>query len=525
MVFFFPLIIVILLLVVKIVTSAIKNEKFPGENIKADSILMALNAKDNINHTDNITGGLDTALTKFHSKSKYSKYDTRQFTSILTVDGIGSIYRDLCGDRDRTPIHTVAEIPLEIPYHEGTHIFTPTVHNGQFKLFMREFNAANLIMADADSSTDPIYIVYAGSSPCNKLYLLAEMFPRFKFILVDPNETLIYTDVERGMRTSHYKNNPGDIIYFRTLHDNRYEIGSRKQITALIDGKETVLPRDDFTPDKFSSLEESVDYILADTSHRIYIFEDFMTMEFAEILSKIPRLHFWSDIRTNSGDSKSPSDVDIIWNISQQYNWIVRMRPETYSLKFRVPYYDVKSPEETWAREPYLTDLTASAASIDFIANYAQHKYIYLAGDLFIQSFPGKSSTEVGLFGKTSGGVPQLMEYNISEFENKLFYYNLIERQLHHKNPLVNPTTRKIGFDHCNCCALTAEIFLRWAAAHPELIPREKSVGAYCSELIVRLAATTGRNFLRNGHGSLINPASEKYYTDLFREWSHRYIN
>lgn len=505
-----------------------------------DDIMAASQADGSgaVNGTTPFAGGSHapkSGLTKFKPKSYSQKYDTRPFNTIFATDIVGDVFREEMSRGSRPPIRTVDEIPREIPYVEGMHVYTPTVHNGQFKLFMRELNASNLIMKyhkendkNDSNAADPIYIVYAGSSPCNKLYLLAEMFPRFKFILVDPNETLIYTDVGSHMRTSHYRHDPGDIIYFRTLHDNRYERDTVKRITALVDGRPERIIRENYREGKFPALDTAVDFILADTTHRIYIFEDFMTMEFATILAKVPRLHFWSDIRTNSGIADNPTDIDLIWNLSQQYNWITRASPLTYSLKFRVPFYDAPAEKYAlWKQEPYLGDLAASKIAvgenppIDFERNYNQKQFTYLAGVPYIQSFPGKSSTEVGLFGYTDSGRVNLTTYDIHAFENKLFYYNLVERQLHHINPLVNSTTRTIGFDNCNCCAITAAIFLEWAELHG----RGKDSDEYLSKLIVRLANTTGRNFYRNGHGYLLAPPTEKYYMDLFNQWSTKYIN
>lgn len=71
---------------------------------------------------------------------------------------------------------------------------------------------------------------------------------------------------------------------------------------------------------------------------KIFFINDYFTNKTAEVLNKLGSTLFNSDIRTNNDEDDYPSNLEIVWNSSQQLNWISILKPIAYMLKFRVPY-------------------------------------------------------------------------------------------------------------------------------------------------------------------------------------------
>jgi hypothetical protein len=74
------------------------------------------------------------------------------------------------------------------------------------------------------------------------------------------------------------------------------------------------------------------------SKQKIFIIEDYYTDEMSDMFKKLNPI-FWSDIRTNEIENEEPTDLDLLWNSAQQLNWIAKIEPVAYMLKFRVPFY------------------------------------------------------------------------------------------------------------------------------------------------------------------------------------------
>ena len=71
--------------------------------------------------------------------------------------------------------------------------------------------------------------------------------------------------------------------------------------------------------------------------------------------------------------------------------------------------------------------------------------------DLYVHAWAGKTSTEMRMWIKKND-INNLVEYGNDDLENKMFYFNSIERGLcYHEN--IN-ADKVAGFCHCNDCAL-----------------------------------------------------------------------
>lgn len=475
--------------------------------------------KDKIRFKPKLGGGVYLSRENFTKFNKRDNKKTLPLINLLSYDKYVPLFEKSIKLRNQPAIFKLDDIDESIKYVESESIYTPTYHIGQRKLFLCELKASIDIKIIYNEIT-PI-IIYAGSSPCNKLYLLLEMFPDYKFVLVDPNETHIFIDHGKtpDERISHYQKDTNNIIYFRSLLANMYNVNSEKFITYLGDNGPTRINRNEYTQDKHTDINKAIEFI-QNSDYRIFIIEDFMTCELAEQLSVLPNIHFWCDIRTSSnvkhkseieGSNVGVSDIDIIWNLAQQYNWVVRLKPKSYMLKFRCPFNDINDESlDLLLEEPYKKDIEL-ASELNLINNYKKGTLKYLDGVVEIQQFPGRTSTESRL----KGDKFNLVDYKFTEYEDKFSYYNKISRWLvHRENKAVNKITRGFGFCHCNDCAQEAVI---WQLYNDNI----KDIDI--TQKIIELCKITGRNLFSNGHGNFVEPYTKDKYNNLFEKYKNNY--
>lgn len=332
------------------------------------------------------------------------------------------------------PIITFDDIKYTLPYQRGTSTFRTSTHIGQRKLFLSELQFLT------DEVPDNATIIYAGAAPSNHTGYLSKLFPQIKFILVDPNPFEIF------------EANP---IYLTGTCD--------EMITTAVNGTDN-----------------------------IYIINDYFTMDLARAIAKIiPKHYFISDIRTNSGDD-FPDSLDILWNLAQQYNWMLTMKPMASMVKFRHPFYaDVDDFRAKCLMAPYSSDFElAKTNGIDFIKNFESKQLTYFAGKINLQAWCGMISTESRLIITSD----ELYNYGTAnEYDDKYFYYNALERcYVIHRNENANP---HIGFDHCNDCALENVLWLNYIRKYNKDDRVEKFVD--------KLSQITHRNLFRDSHGYL----------------------
>lgn len=353
---------------------------------------------------------------------------------------------------------TLDQIKGSIPYLDGTGANPKVIHIGQRKLFLNELK---FILEHVDSGRGKKYIVYAGAAPANHTGFLMDLVNTDNrdiiFILVDPN--------------------PFDVHG----HTPQY-LQSRK-------------------PDSFGqyTVSDATGWIkqAISGSEKMYLINDFFTDNLAEAIAReLPECFFVSDIRTNSHDEEHvPDAADILWNMSQQYNWITVMKPAMSMLKFRHPFY-AESDEYFYkhSKSPIVADSFARSKKngIDFVKNYSKRQLEYFDGTVDLQPWPGEKSTETRLI--TNGkkiknwGTPE-------KYESVLFYYNKIERPAYHKNPNADYS---IGFDLCNDCAIENYIWTEYSKKFPQGF---KKYGPRVRDLVLKLSKNTHRSLIRQCHG------------------------
>ena len=239
---------------------------------------------------------------------------------------------------------TVDDIEFQFKYKPGYHLFKPVYHIGQRKLFLSEFRFLTEIYNDEE-----IIVVYAGAAPGNHTGLLSQYFPKIKFVLIDPN----------------------DFKIIRLGESNMIEIVASENLPGFI---------------------ETEDY-------NIFIIQDYFTLNMARLLSTLETpTYFISDIRTNfnsthSNKDGSPTDLDVVWNLSQQFNWLCELKPKAAMFKFRHPYYEkdlINHFKKHCADNPYSQDFAKSIENgINFVDNYLNKKLVYPKGKLHIQPCSG----------------------------------------------------------------------------------------------------------------------------------------
>lgn len=360
-------------------------------------------------------------------------------------------------------------------------MFRTTVHLGQRKLFLTELQFLTLQMKSKDNKC---YVIYAGAAPSNHTYLLKKFFPNIKFILVDPRSFALFINKYKKI---HYDVDGKDVVYLKWN-------GKKK-------GKYMNIYEDDKR--KWCNFIKKSDA-------SFFLVEDFFTNDYAELFRELDdrTVYFWSDIRT--ADESSVQDLDVIWNLAQQYNWINILKPDKSMLKFRCSYYNRREKEifKRKYKNSFYDDVFSLAKKngIDFANDYFNGKLRYFKGKTYIQPFAPVSSTETRLYVDKNYELDYI---NCFDKEEKFMYFNNVQRPfVLHKNKYAD---EKLGFDHCADCAMEAEIFNKYINKLNNTIDGLSSI-----KLLTKIL---GKSLKQGGHGYLFEEFTEEWYEDLYDEF------
>ena len=133
-------------------------------------------------------------------------------------------------------------------------------------------------------------------------------------------------------------------------------------------------------------------------------------------------LVFVSDIRTEPATQEN-----IIRNMSMQLKWWQIMQPELSMFKFRLPWEEGKTE--------------------------------YPFGQIYVQAFPGATSTETRLIVKKNA---KLVEYDNKQYENACFYHNTVTREMNYMTKLGKLNLERDGLDNCYDCISFINIMLEY---------------------------------------------------------------
>lgn len=168
----------------------------------------------------------------------------------------------------------------------------------------------------------------------------------------------------------------------------------------------------DMFPDVQFELYDPNDFIIAPTD-KIKTHVQFFTDEDARKWVNTPGLVFCSDIRSE------PATQEVIKrNMAMQLDWWRIMNPLLSMFKFRLPW------------DAGLTE--------------------YPAGDIYIQPFPGSTSTETRLIVKQGASI---IKYDNQQYEEACFYHNTVNRDK--KYSIIGESDLDLntdGLDNCYDC-------------------------------------------------------------------------
>jgi hypothetical protein len=354
------------------------------------------------------------------------------------------------------------DIPESLEYQPDRKLFKFGLHNGQRKLGLSEIQFITQNPSE--------FYVYAGAAPSQKGYLLSLLFPKIRLILVDPNPFRLFVDENRTQF-------PGDVQ-------------SHPDIQLL--DKQWV---------KSADSESLVDHVRY-SSHKIFLINDFFTDTLAKKLAPL-RANFVCDIRTRDESMESPSDLDIVWNLAQQFNWMQILNPPASCLKFRAPFYADKdhfTRNHTKSFYKNTFDL-ARQFGVDFVKDYFSKTLRYTPGEIFLQAWQPRSSTESRLHVKDVGS---LVDYDVLDYEGKFHFYNstyrvsaLHDNLLFKLGKIDKALAKRIEsqcIDHCNDCAIEADIwndyikrFLKQKPTPAKIVERFELITKYTAPLCTML--------------------------------------
>lgn len=379
-------------------------------------------------------------------------------------------------------------------------------HNGQRKLLLTEIQH---MIHYLDTMYDEALVIYAGSAPSNKAIIYKELFPNTKFLFVDPNEHNIYTN---GYDDTHYSypvernGKGGDVVYITVpVGNNTYPYKKEKEIIHY-KNPTTIINRADMTDD-LTREDDFIDFVL-DSTYTYYIFEEYMTKELSEKLNTLllkyrkekpnAKILFWSDIRTNIRETVV-SDVDVMANTAMNYVWLKTLTKDLTGqfnsmLKFRVPFMDGESNPD-WNEFQQQVD-EAKELGVDFVEMYNNGKFKWFNGEIYTQAWSKVRSTECRLWSSLKDIQLDLVEYDIHEHEDKLFYYNLFERfGMKFENDYAD---RELGFDHCGDCSIESKIWSDYVDKFRPNLIKER----FIHSMVKKVGWLTRRGLKRYPHGS-----------------------
>jgi hypothetical protein len=374
-------------------------------------------------------------------------------------------------NKNNEPLQYFHDIPARVGRQDETNLIRTTIHVGQLKLFLSELE---FLTECLPNYAEKKIVVYAGSAPSHKIYYLHTLFPNIKFIMVDPAEHFIM--FEDG---GHYVSEKANMVVYLDSKNKENNNQMKTQMINLYRDGDVVLvnKKENFKNlDITKNKKQILDWI-TNSDYTFYILEDYFSNDTAELFKDLD-CYFISDIRSNINDmlpeinrinktqlrkpstfsnEENPSDLDISWNNAMHLNWLQRMQPKKAMLKFRLPWFikeDIDDFNYYCKYEPFKsTFIEAKSRGIDFVLEYQNKKQTYFQyDDIYIQSFPGKGSSESRLI---CTRYDKFQDIDLKEYDEKFYYYNWFYRQF----AFHNHDCMGFGIDGCNDCALMVKIF------------------------------------------------------------------
>lgn len=220
----------------------------------------------------------------------------------------------------------------------------------------------------------------------------------------------------------------------------------------------------------------------------ITIINDYMTDELCESMKEEfvdKNILLISDIR--SIDTQYENDLynesQVLADMMMQENWVLTLQPDACSLKFRFPFDSIVRKEDGELNEYYKERIREFEALYNIESITDGKYYQYIDGDIMIQAFPPRFSTETRLFAQKPYNF---VKYNSISYEKKLAFYNQnTRRQMHLQKKIY--LQRNTGLDCCNDCCLETNILEEYVTKNRNVAGRITS-GNGIEEIVIDLS-------------------------------------
>lgn len=260
-----------------------------------------------------------------------------------------------------TPPFLLSSIDGRLEYQ--TRCFNSKIHSGQRKLFLETFEFLTLFVNPQKENI----VIYAGAAPGNNSRIISKLFPQVYFILVDPN--------------------PFSVKKSKTIE----------------------IRQEYFTDEMCDSLREKY----SDEKYNVLFISDIRTIGPTFIIGK-----------TDEQKRKEQCELEaqVISDHLLQEGWVRKLKPKAASLKFRLPYSSViiktRKEGEITFYECFKNKISTNSHPV---FNEKGDKFIYLDGEVYLQQWAPRGSTETRLIVTDPDSTK---EWDYIEYEEKLSYFN-----------------------------------------------------------------------------------------------------
>lgn len=378
----------------------------------------------------------------------------------------------------------VSSLP-EISYHPDLNIINFNCHLGQRKLLLTEIE----FYSKFSNHLDNTLVIYAGSASSEHHPIISKLFPKLKFILIDPNFHSLGSDIISNTDYEYiYQNldviDPSNASLFKkhlSSTSPRHKLlnissNSLLNVKFLFDKTNNLYPvlhdisiqktnpslyKNIISFQKSFYTNHSMDLIqtIMDHDKSIFIIQDYFSQNLAaKIKSSIDQFNssqsplnmiFLTDIRTSlfDGNLSFPSDIDILWNSALQIIFLKILQPDWSMLKFRTPFfYNVDSkkiqnfinnfsdyPNNKNTISPLHSSFyqdflfVKNSYNLDLLSNFNNHRFFYFnSSNIYLQPWAPISSSESRLFVSLSNINDNFVLYDHHIWENKFMYFTLL---------------------------------------------------------------------------------------------------
>jgi hypothetical protein len=407
---------------------------------------------------------------------------------------INNAIKNFIHNKNDKPIYSINSLKINLDYDDKDDIYNENCHMGQRKLLLTEIEFYNKFI---NLNDDNNIIIYAGSASCEHLPVILELFPKLKFLLIDPNYhsidgefKYVYQNIDVISKSNHrhfmdtlkYKNNE------RAKHLNKtttkllntkfiYDKDNDYNILELENDKNKRKMKE-FKKIFYYDNNINIFDTLVHLQERILIIQDYMDIKLTTYLKKYIdeaenklNIYFLTDIRTTLIPKLGASDIDILYNSALQIIYLKELQPIYSMLKFRTPFfmnynsvkkiYDNKYKNYEFIKEVFY--YVKKNYGIDIMDKFVNDKqYLYFDyNHIFVQPWAPTSSTETRLFVSKKSIIKNFIKYDNIEWENKFFYFKFIRMFKYYNifyEKIKNNT--KLHYDGCQDCTRELMILL-----------------------------------------------------------------